>query len=177
MTYCGLLQVRIHPSSGLFSLHAALVPRDVDYTAIYDLDPECLESPVPGRKKLNPKGKLKSKRPNWVHSLDGHDKMMGYQNLTCPLAIYGCLDTVSLKLLWLRVWVTNSDPQSTVKYYLDYLFQAKVMASFIRFDQGTKTGMMATVHTFLHDNLGSNIDPIKSVIYGPSTSSQVNICK
>ena len=31
--------------------------------------------------------------PNWVHSLDGHDKLMGYQNSTFPLAIYGCLDS------------------------------------------------------------------------------------
>ena len=43
--------------------------------------------------------------------MDGHDKLMGYQNSTFPLAIYGCIDTASRKILWLRVWNTNSKPE------------------------------------------------------------------
>ena len=74
--------------------------------------PKGLEARGPvGKKKTNPKGSFTTKGPNWVHSLDGHDKLMGYQNSTFPLAVYGCIDTASRKLLWLRIWVTNSDPK------------------------------------------------------------------
>ena len=77
-----------------------------------ELDPEGLEARggVGGKKKQQ-KGHFTTKGPNWVHSLDGHDKLMGYQNSTFPLAIYGCIDTASRKLLWLKVWVSNSDPK------------------------------------------------------------------
>ena len=74
--------------------------------------PKGLEAGGPvGKKKTNPKGSFTTKGPIWVHSLDGHDKLMGYQNSTFPLAVYGCIDTASRKLLWLRIWVTNSDPK------------------------------------------------------------------
>ena len=69
-----------------------------------ELHPEGLEvrGGVGGKKKRQ-KGHFTTKRANWVHSLDGHDKMMGYQNSTFPLAINGCIDTASRKLLWLKV--------------------------------------------------------------------------
>ena len=28
--------------------------------------------------------------PTWVLSMDGNDKLMGYQNAKFPLALYGC---------------------------------------------------------------------------------------
>ncbi|CAH3163444.1 unnamed protein product [Porites lobata] len=44
-----------------------------------------------GAKKKRKKGNFSLKGPNFVHSLDGHanlhDKMMGYQNSTFPLAV------------------------------------------------------------------------------------------
>ena len=37
--------------------------------------------------------------PNWVLSMDGHDKLMGYQSSAFPLAV---MDTASRKLLFIR---------------------------------------------------------------------------
>ena len=78
------------------------LPRDLVYDMMYDLDPEGLTNRPPGVKKKK-KGHFTTKGTNWVHSLDGHDKLMGYQNSTFPLAIYGCIDTASRKLLWIRI--------------------------------------------------------------------------
>ena len=39
--------------------------------------------------------------------LQGHEKLGGYQNLTFPLGIYGCLDTYSRKMLFLYVSLSN----------------------------------------------------------------------
>ena len=154
--------------------HNLNVTRDEVYNVMYHLDPEGLESRGGvGAKKVRRKaGNFTSRGPNWVHSLDGHDKLMGYQNSTFPLAIYGCLDTASRKLLWLRVWTTNSDPKLIGRWYLEYLCETKVMSAMMRLDKGTETGTMATMHAFLrrHHN---DMDPEDTVLYGPSTSNQV----
>lgn len=158
--------------------HNLNVTRDQVYDVMCHLDPEGLQSRGGvGAKKVRRKaGNFTSRGPNWVHSLDGHDKLMGYQNSTFPLAIYGCLDTASRKLLWLRVWMTNSDPKLIGRWYLEYLFETRVMSAIMRLDKGTETGTMATMHAFLrrHHN---DMDPMDTVLYGPSTSNQVCYCR
>ena len=72
------------------------------------------------------KGNTPLKAQNFVHSLDGHDKLVGYQNSTFPLAIYGRIDTASGKILWLKTWVTNSDPQRIGYWYLEYLYETRI---------------------------------------------------
>jgi hypothetical protein len=150
------------------------VPRDVVHAAMYNVDPEGLENRAPRFKRKKQKGHFTTKGPNWVHSFDGHDKLMGYQNSTFPLAIYGCIDTATRKLLWLRIWVTNSDPKVIGRWYLEYLHEARLMPSLIRLDKGTETGVMAAMHAFLRRNHG-DMDACDTVLYGPSTSNQVNI--
>ena len=87
------------------------VPRDLVHDVMFDLDPDGLAARCPTKRNKKVKGQFTTKGVNWVHSMDGHDKLMGYQNRTFPLAVYGSIDTASRKLLWLRVWVTNSDPK------------------------------------------------------------------
>ena len=109
-----------------------------------------------------------------MHSVDGHDKLMGYQNSTYPLAIYGCIDTASRKLLWLRIWVSNSDPQVIGRWYLEYLYETRTKASYLRMDRGTETGTLATMHDFLRRHHG-DVVPLETVIQGPSTSNQLSL--
>ena len=147
--------------------------RDQVYDVMMDLDPEGLAARGGvWAKKKRQKGNFTTRGSNWVHSLDGHDKLMGYQNSTFPLAIYGCLDTASRKLLWLRVWTSNCDPKVVGRWYLDYLYETRVMAAMLRIDRGTETGIMATMHSFLRRHHG-DMDPSDSVVYGPSTENQV----
>ena len=151
------------------------VTRDKVYDVMYELDAEGLEARGGvGAKKKRRKGNFTTRGANWVHSLGGHDKLMGYQNSTYPLAIYGWMDTASRKLLWLKVWVTNSDPQLIGRWYLEHLLQTKVISAIIRVDKGTETGTMATIHSFLRRHHG-DMDPHDTVVYGPSTSNQVCI--
>ena len=154
--------------------HELNVPRDLVHAVMYDLDPKGLEARSVGSKKRKPKGHFTTKGPNFVHSVDGHDKLMGYQNSTYPLAIYGCIYTASRKLLWLRIWVSNSDPRVIGRWYLEYLYETRTMASYLRMDRGTETGILATMHAFLRRHHG-DVDPLATVIYGPSTSNQVSL--
>ena len=153
-------------------VHDLKVPRDVVYAAMYDAYPDVLEQRAPQFKKKKPKGHFSSPGPNFVHSLDGHDKLIGYQNCTFPLAVYGCIDTCSRKVLWAKAWITNSDPNVIGRFYLEYLYKTKTIASKLRLDKGTETGVMSTMHAFLRQNHG-DMDPMETVIFGPSTANQV----
>ena len=78
------------------------VPRDRVYDLMYDIDSESLKERRPCLKKKKLKTGFTTKGPNWVFSVDGHDKLMGYQNSTFPIAVYGCIDTASRKIMWLK---------------------------------------------------------------------------
>ena len=153
--------------------HELNVPRDLVHAVMYELDPEGLEARGVGAKKRKPKGHFTTEGPNFVHSVDGHYKLMGYQNSTYPLAIYGCIDTATRKLLWLRIWVSNSDPLLIGRWHLEYTYEARTIASYMRMDRGRETGTMATMHAFIRRHHG-DVDPLETVIYGPSTSNQVS---
>ena len=105
--------------------------------------------------------------------MDGHDKLMGYQNRTFPLAIYGAIDMASRNSLWLRIWESNSDPKGFGWWYLEYLFETRRIATMICVHKGTETGIMATIHSFLRQH--HDMDPFDTILHGPSTSHQV--CK
>ena len=61
------------------------------------VDLEGLRQRQPRFKPKKEKGIFTAVGPNWVISLDGHDKLMGFQKNTFPLAMYGCIDTASRK--------------------------------------------------------------------------------
>ena len=58
-------------------VHGLNVPRQLVHDAMNQLDPEALENRMPGKRKREVKGYFVSCGPDWVHSLDGHDKFMG----------------------------------------------------------------------------------------------------
>ncbi len=68
-----------------------------------------------------------------------------------------------------------ADPQLIGHWYLEYLFESKVITSFIRLDKGTEMGTVATMHAYLHQFNDAVTDPTETVIYGLSTSNQVII--
>ena len=149
------------------------LPRDDVYNLLSEADPEGLAERRPGFKKKKKKGNFSSKGSNWVWSLDGHDKLMGYQNSTFPIAIYGCIDTASRKILWLKVWTTNSKPELIGRWFLEYLYECRKVPCYLRMDKGTETGVMATIQSYLRQDDHDLDDPTDAVIYGPSTSNQV----
>eukprot|EP00794_Sanderia_malayensis_P001869 gene1869-2111_t len=94
--------------------------------------------------------------------LNGPGKLLGYR------ALHG---KTSRKILWLKIWRSNSDPKIVGRWYLEYLRDQNDCHN-LRIDKGTETGDMATIHAFLMSELGIE-DPVASVVYGPSTSNQI----
>lgn len=152
-------------------VHHLNASRDMVHDMMTYLDPEGLQNRLLCFKKKKAKGSFVTKGANWVHSIDGHGKLMGYQRDTFPLVIYGCIDTVSRELLWIKVWTDNSNPLVVARWYLGYLYENRVIAANLRMDKGTETCDIAAMHAFLRSEIGDD-DPSESIIYGPSTANQ-----
>ena len=75
-------------------------------------------------------------------------------------------------MLWAKAWTTNSDPNVIDRFYLEYLYKTRTIASKLRLDKGTETGVMSTMHAFLGQKHG-DMDPMETIIFGPSTANQV----
>ena len=99
--------------------------------------------------------------------------MMGYQNSTFPLAVYRCIDTASRKIMWLRIWTTNSNPKLVGRWYLEHLLETRTISRMIKLDKGAEIGVMATMHAYFRTNHSDIDDPVDTILYGPSTSNQV----
>jgi len=139
---------------------------------MFDLDPKGLEARCPTVKKGKTKGHFSTNGTNWVHSMDRHDKLMGYQKSTFPLPIYDSIDAASRNILWLKIWTGNSDPKRIARWYLEHLYETRTVASHIRIDKGSETGNMTTMHLYLRQTNG-DMNRFDTVKYGPATSNQV----
>ena len=146
--------------------HGLNVPRDLVYAMMKDLDAESVEARAPAAKKKKRTLHFSTKGTNWVHSLDDHDKLMGYPNSTYPIAIYGSIDSANRKILWLRVWVTNSDLEVIGRFYLEHLYETRLISSLLRVDKGTETTVLSTMHAFLRRRHGDKVLqlPIRSYL-------------
>ena len=96
-----------------------------------------------------------------------------YQNSTFPIAVYGCIDTASRKVLWIKCWTSNSDPKRVASWYVDWLRESGTILLKLRMDKGNETGDIAALHAYLLTKLGVTDDPMDVIQYGPSTSNQV----
>ena len=153
--------------------HGIQVPRHLVHNVMKELDPDGLEDRSLKKKAKRRKKPFVSDGPLWLLSLDGHDKLCGYQNWTFPLGVYGCMDTFSRKIVFLLVFFSNSDPNVIGKRYLKYLFKIKMLPNALRVDRGTETGKLTTIQAHLADKLEIFEDPMNSVVFGPSTSNKI----
>ena len=152
------------------------VPRDLIYAVMTDLAWDVMQERIPVFKRKKKKGIFTSAGPNWCFSMDGHDKLMGFQNSSFPLAIYGCIDTCSRKIMFLKVWYSNSQPLDVGRWYFDYLYETNCLPRYLRVDKGTETGVMTPIHAMLcgmQGDVQTDEEAFDRVLFGPSTSNKV----
>ena len=101
------------------------------------------------------KSTFSSVGPNWVLSMDRHNKLMRYQSSTFPLAVYGCMDTSSRKLLFIQAQASNNNPAYPACWYFEYLYESKTLSDHTRIEKGLET-TIATMQEFL-SNKSPNI--------------------
>ncbi|XP_077977447.1 uncharacterized protein LOC144433008 [Glandiceps talaboti] len=106
------------------------------------------------------------KGPNYVWHYDGYDKLVPY-----GLAIHGCIDGFSRKVIWLKVCASNRDPKKVAAFYVDAIKKHKGCPRIVRADHGTETGVIMTIQALLRAN-GDDAFADNSYWYGRSTANQ-----
>ena len=78
--------------------------------------------------------------------------------------MYGCIDTASRKVIWLRIFTDNCEPKRTARWCFDYLFEKRIVPERLRIDKSFGTGNMRTIHPFVRSGHGDLGNPSNSTI-------------
>lgn len=89
--------------------HGYVIPKEHVRALLGILDPSGVEDRL--RRRLR-RRQYFAKGPNFVWHLDGYDKLKPY-----GIAIHGCIDGFSRKILWLEANRTNNDPLVIAGYF------------------------------------------------------------
>lgn len=105
--------------------------------------------------------------PNYMWHADGYDKLKPF-----GLAISGCIDGFSRKVLWLACGPTNNDPAVIAHYFLSCVRNLGVIPMRLRTDCGTENGTMAAIQCTLRHHHNDYHSGASSHMYGSSTNNQ-----
>lgn len=104
--------------------------------------------------------------PNQVWHVDGYDKLKPF-----GIAISGCIDGYSRRVMWLSSGSTNNDPAVIAHHYLQCVSSCGLPAR-LRTDCGTENGDMAAIHCSLREDHTDEFAGSVSHMYGTSTANQ-----
>lgn len=111
-------------------LNGLNVTKETVRVVLRELDPVGTE--MRKRRRLRRRDYI-SKGPNYCWHMDGYDKLKPY-----GIAIHGCIDGFSRKIIWLRAYTTNNDPFVIAGYYSNAIKQLGGCPKRIRADFGTE---------------------------------------
>lgn len=130
-------------------------------------------------RQLNPIGlSLRSRRrftrrtyhsmgPNYIWHVDGYDKLKPF-----GLALSGCIDGFSRKMMWLTCGSTNNNPSVIAHNYINCVKSHGVIPMRLRTDLGTENGTMAAIQCTLRHAHTDHFAGSSSHSYGSSTGNQ-----
>lgn len=105
--------------------------------------------------------------PNYMWHADGYDKLKPF-----GLAISGCIDGFSRKVLWLECGPTNNNPRVIAHNFLSCVRNLGVIPMRLRTDCGTENGIMAAIQCTLRHHHHDYYSGASSHMYGSSTNNQ-----
>ncbi|XP_041864343.1 uncharacterized protein LOC121654328 [Melanotaenia boesemani] len=105
--------------------------------------------------------------PNEVWHVDGYDKLKPF-----GIAISGCIDGFSRKIMWLACGKSNNDPSVIAQNYIKCVAEFGVFPMRLCTDCGTENGLMAALHCSLRSEQSDELAGTRSHMYGTSTSNQ-----
>jgi len=94
---------------------------------------------------LRRKKKLQSRKgeyiipgPDWIWSIDGHDKFSPF-----GIDIYACIDAYSRKIIWIYVGISNRTSHSVIHQFMVACAQMGICPHFFRADRGSELPLVA----------------------------------
>ncbi|XP_034078839.1 uncharacterized protein LOC117550546 [Gymnodraco acuticeps] len=130
-------------------------------------------------RELNPRGcERRSRRrfirrtyhsmgPKYMWHADGYDKRKPF-----GVALSGCIDGFSRKVLWLECGPTNNNPRVIAQYFLKCVRNLGVIPMRLRTDCGTENGIMAAIQCTLRHHHHDYYSGVSSHMYGSSMTNQ-----
>ncbi|XP_053274006.1 uncharacterized protein LOC128436266 [Pleuronectes platessa] len=140
------------------------VKRDDVRQTIARLDPSGVQ--LRSRRRFVRRGYF-TEGPNQVWHADGYDKLKPF-----GIAISGCIDGFSRKVMWLMSGSTNNDPGIIAQYYMQCVSEFGQLPARLRTDCGTENGTMAAMHCALRSQHRDDFAGSLSHMYGTSTANQ-----
>lgn len=141
-----------------------IVRRDDVMRLMGELDPSGIEN---RSRRRFVRRTYHSMGPNEVWHVDGYDKLKPF-----GIAISGCIDGFSRKIMWLKCGKSNNDPWIIAQNYMQCVAGFGVFPMRLRTDCGTENGLMAALHCSLRSEHADEFAGAKSHMYGTSTSNQ-----
>ncbi|KAL7374928.1 hypothetical protein ABVT39_009216 [Epinephelus coioides] len=105
--------------------------------------------------------------PNYIWHVDGYDKLKPF-----GLALSGCIDGFSRKIMWLVCGPTNNNPFVIAHNYINCAKNVGVVPMRLRTDLGTENGTMATIQCTLRHVHTDYYASSSSHSYGSSIGNQ-----
>ena len=124
--------------------------------ALVDTDPEGVSM---RKKKKIKRRTYETNGPFDVSHIDGNDKLKRFS-----FTIYGCIDGVSRKLIWLLVSTTNNDLLVVANFYLKAITNLGTAPNTLRMDLGTENVSCEELQVFFTNS--------NSFLYPASTRNQ-----
>ena len=140
------------------------VPQSSVEMLLREMDPEGTRLPQARRLKRR---KYTNPGPNYCWHADGYDKLKPY-----GLPIHGCIDGFSRRVIWIKLEMTNNDPQVIGKLFKDAVTEVGHCPSILRTDRGTENGIMSSSQCFLRRNGTDSLAGLKAHRFGSSHSNQ-----
>lgn len=108
-----------------------------------------------------------AKGPNFIWHLDSYDKLKPY-----GLCINGCIDGFSRYVVWLKAYITSSDPTVIGRYFVDTIEQLQLTPRLVRSDLGTENVTVAAIQQFLRRDGADSRAGERSYLSGTSQNNQ-----
>ena len=141
-------------------------------------DPASSTARQPGQSKRKRRNEFITHGPDYVWSIDGHDKLRNWDIL-----IYACIDGYSRRIIWIHVGLTNRAQIAVARQYLDVLTTDRWCPRLIRSDRGQEVVLLADAHLRLFreaaierdritDEAAAAVPLSQCFLFGPSTANQ-----
>jgi hypothetical protein len=142
-----------------------ILARDRLFKIYKELNPEGVARR--GRDAQNRKGEYIVPGPNWIWSIDGHEKLKPY-----GIEIYACIDAYSRYVIWIYVGISAGTAVSVFWQYMTAIDAAGIRPESIRSDCGNETAMVAYAHYMLCLQGQPDASFEDCYMYGTSTANQ-----
>lgn len=111
--------------------------------------------------------RYRNKGPHFCLHLDGYDKHKPF-----GIAIHGCIDGFSRRILWLNASHTNNNPRYVGQYFVTYLKQIKRIPRMVRSGGGNENVIIRDIQISLRSSHDDEVAGQMSYSVGRSTINQ-----